>query len=317
MDLKLFKTPIGQLTSHSMTFCPPETTLRETANYFKQLKEKKNVPVVAFTGSGEQGVDGLFTEKDFFRRVYPILEEFLVGRGSALLSDHVTRPVDCHDSQEPLRKLIRDMAIKELRIAPIFDGETEIYSVISPRSILSFLMPFFPDELLSKGVKVDWDLLEVNVETEDINFGQKDEKNISGNIFLKPLKKAIFREVVKIDYETSLLDALEAMYEVRRGSVVITKYDCIVKGIFTESDFIYKVLNRSYEELKKLKISDVMTPNVHTLLGRHIISYAFNNMMAFNYRRVVIVDEEKYPLSIVTLLDIIKFLNHQLPEVIE
>ena len=54
-------------------------------------------------------------------------------------------------------------------------------------------------------------------------------------------------------------------------------------------------------------VSQLMTKNPDCLFSRHKIAYAINNMFTFNYRRVIIVDEDHFPLTLVTLLEVLKF----------
>jgi CBS domain containing-hemolysin-like protein len=50
-----------------------------------------------------------------------------------------------------------------------------------------------------------------------------------------------------------------------------------------------------------------MTKNPECLLSRHILSYAINNMLEGGYRNVVVVNEDRQPESVLSMLDIFKY----------
>ena len=98
---------------------------------------------------------------------------------------------------------------------------------------------------------------------------------------------------------------------------VLTEYETNIKGIITERDFLNKVLGKVDLNLKTSSpnIKQFMTPNPECLLSRHILSYAINNMLSGGYRNVVVVNEDRQPESILSMLDIFKYIaDHMILE---
>jgi len=85
----------------------------------------------------------------------------------------------------------------------------------------------------------------------------------------------------------------------------------MLKGIITERDILKKVFGK-HEIGSQIPAKNFMTPNPDTLLERHVMSYAINNMFEGSYRNIILVDEERIPISYVSLVDIIKVVSDSL-----
>ena len=126
---------------------------------------------------------------------------------------------------------------------------------------------------------------------------------------MTPLQKSIQQDAVRIDMNKSLEDTLKKMQENKVGAILVTEYETTLRGIITERDFLLKIYGKV--DLKN-KVKDYMTPNPHTLLNRHIFAHAINNMFHCNYRNIIMVNEDRYPLAIVSLFDLFKYISRQM-----
>lgn len=71
---------------------------------------------------------------------------------------------------------------------------------------------------------------------------------------------------------------------------------------------MFKIFGKIRLDEGPVPVKDFMTRNPHTLLSKHFIAYAINNMFTFHYRNIVVVDEDRVPVAVVGLLDIFKYL---------
>ena len=51
-----------------------------------------------------------------------------------------------------------------------------------------------------------------------------------------------------------------------------------------------------------------MTENPHCLTPNHLLAYAINNMFALNCRNIPLVDEDGFPVAILTLQDLLNYI---------
>lgn len=277
-----------------------------------QLMKQKRLSAVLiakeqFNGRPEELL-GIFTERDlaknFSLEMLDLkMEQFVTGATVTLLSDAT------------LAESCQVMSLKEFRHLPIFHQEEGKFYLLTPKQILDYLSRLFPQDIVSHGTKVQWDLLEVNAQDEGMNFCPSEEA-FSGSLFYYPLKKAIYHQASDVDVGLTLHQAIERLQQDRSGALVVTEFRGIIRGVFTESDLIKLICTpgvvENFSSISQKKIADFMMKDPHTLLEKHMLSFALNNMREFGYRRIIVVNEDRYPLSVVTQLDLLRFFSYQL-----
>ena len=102
------------------------------------------------------------------------------------------------------------------------------------------------------------------------------------------------------------------MQQRKTGSVLVVRGG-VLAGIFTERDVLMKVVNKKYD-LYKLKVSEVMKPSPEALRLDDSIAYAMNIMSVGGYRHVPIVDEQRKPVSILSVKDVISYIVEHFPD---
>lgn len=201
---------------------------------------------------------------------------------------------------------IKLMVKRNFRHVPIVDAEDKVVGLLSIKDLLAFLTQFFPDQVKKHGILTNWTVQTVDEFGEGFSSTSESAAHVSGNIFLAHLKRVSHDHPLLLDKEESVVDAIELMRDRKRGAVVVTEYETKIKGVFTERDLLFKILGKQKID-ETLKVKDYMTPSPHTLLSKHYLAHAINNMFHFKYRSTIIVDEDRYPLAIVSLLDVFKF----------
>ena len=79
-------------------------------------------------------------------------------------------------------------------------------------------------------------------------------------------------------------------------------------GIFTERDVLYRVAGL-IEDLDSLPVESLMTPEPTALKPSDPINRALHLMAIHGFRHVPLVDEDDRPVGIVSLRDIIRFME--------
>lgn len=107
--------------------------------------------------------------------------------------------------------------------------------------------------------------------------------------------------------ETKLSDAIELLQRHKIGCVVLTDVMGKITGIFTERDLLIKVALKPIHP-SKAPVSMVMTADPQTAHMTTTVAFALNMMSHGGYRHIPIVDDENYPIGIISVKDIVDFL---------
>jgi len=121
------------------------------------------------------------------------------------------------------------------------------------------------------------------------------------------------RQLFTADKETPISEVLEQMRIERIGSVLITNERGQSQGIVTERD----ILKCIYEGEFLAPVRTIMSVPVVSMPKRATLLDAIREMEQCQIRRIVVTDEHKNALGIVTNRDVMKRIRHNYGEVIE
>jgi len=110
-------------------------------------------------------------------------------------------------------------------------------------------------------------------------------------------------DVFTIGPDTLAMDALTMMDEKGIGVLIIVENDEI-KGLFTEGDYISRVLLKDIDSSKTL-VDDVMTKNVLTITPKQTVNESMQLMIDKDIRYFPVVDEGKL-LGVISVGDCVK-----------
>ena len=247
---------------------------------------------------------GVITERDYLLRVVGQVDNW--------------REVPCHElmTKAPSTLLMSDkiidvikiMTSKEFRHLPILNEQGDVERIVSVKDLLALLVNFFKEEVESVGVMTEWTYSNTGSYSENFSLLSGSENSISGSIFFAELRRSIFKKATCISHIASMQDALALMQEKKVGSLLVMEYETKILGIVTERDFLFKFFGKvQYEDIRS--VTEFMTPNPHLLLHRHYLAHAINNMMRFKYRNTIVVNEDKYPIALVGLLEVFRYIS--------
>ena len=114
-----------------------------------------------------------------------------------------------------------------------------------------------------------------------------------------PISNFDLRDPLIIELGTSLENVLENMQKTK-NNCVLTLSDEKLNGILTERDILLKVTGKGYD-LQLTTIDEFITPNPEYVSPEDPLAYALNKMYVGGFRNVPVVNDEMYPVGIISI----------------
>ena len=287
---------ISSLELRSATFMSKESTVEEV------MKSLRDGALGSILIGNDNNLEGVITERDF---LFKISLEYDEVKNSPIEKFMTTNPYSL-SSEDSIIDVISLMCNKEFRHIPVrFDGS---FKIISVTDLISFFLGHFSEELERHGTKIKWSRDGVYLQ-EFVHYDDSEVQDdaINSRIFETPLRKIMFRDALHCSAKNTLRDAIISLRESKKGSALIMSFETELKGIISERDLLRKVYGQV--DIDKEKVEDFMTEDPHKLLEQDLIAVAINNMSKYKYRSVIVANQGGYPISIVSILDILKYMS--------
>ena len=131
------------------------------------------------------------------------------------------------------------------------------------------------------------------------------------------LEKSIRQLILPIQIKTCsphepLKNILEYFKQMEIGSIVVTNSEHQPIGIFTERDFIQKIAGLSLN-LEQETVESYMTPNPIYVNENESIKKVLLHMRMGRFRHVIVVDDERKLVSVISIKDMIDYFCDQVP----
>jgi len=104
-----------------------------------------------------------------------------------------------------------------------------------------------------------------------------------------------------------VVNCIKVLQAQKHGCLLVTNRMGTLEGIFTERDVVLKVALANVD-LSKVPVEEYMTKNPQTASMTTTVAYALNMMSLGGFRNLPIVDEEAFPVGLVSVKNIIDFL---------
>ena len=118
-----------------------------------------------------------------------------------------------------------------------------------------------------------------------------------------PISNFDLKEPLIIELGTCLENVLENMQKTN-NNCVLTLSNERLNGILTERDILLKVTGKGYD-LQLTTVDEFITPNPEYVSPEDPLAYALNKMYVGGFRNVPVVNDEMYPIGIISISDII------------
>ncbi len=208
-----------------------------------------------------------------------------------------------------LSDAIKLVTKRSFRQIPLTNETGEYVSMVSIKDMLGHLVEYFPRQVGNFGVIKSWENQTVDDYSEMYSTELNGDGHLNGNIFMAHLKRVSHRRPAIVDESVSIGEVIDLIRFQKGGAVLLTRYETQLLGIITERDILLKAFKEGKVD-PNLKATDFMSANPDTLLRKHYIAHAINNMFHFNYRNTIVVDEDNYPLSVIGMLELFKFVAY-------
>lgn len=291
-------TPLSELNLTEVKLYPKNTLISDAVKV--AMSEKASTFAI-----GESTIEGIATEDEFLKFIGSNYE---MAKDNTLadIADFSPRVLDIN---ETILNAILTMGAKKLRHILVEDGDK--VRVLLLKDLLRFASSRFEKDLKDYNVKVNWSENGVYLQ-ERTNFDESnvEEVELSTHVFETPIRKVMFNEAIFCDVSSSLGDAVRLMKSESTSSIILMEYETEMKGILTARD----LLSKGYGQIdfENTPVSEVMTAAPHKLLEQEVLAVAIKNMNKFKYRNVLVCNQVGYPISIVSILEIMSFICSKL-----
>jgi CBS domain-containing protein len=144
---------------------------------------------------------------------------------------------------------------------------------------------------------------------------EREFRELQGALLDDTVKLLAPSEPLRLTEHTSVREAVAQMAANHRAAVVIVDEAGRLVGIFTERDVLLRVLGQGRVP-RDTPLGEVMTRDPEALTSNDRICHAINRMATAGYRTIPLVDEERRPVGVVTVNDVVKWLADVFPEAI-
>lgn len=295
-----FDREIGELDLPDLTLLGPDNSVFEAIQFFS----KNPHSLIGIEVEGK--LTGIITEWDLVHQFSPDIDPKDVNLAQ-LMIEH---PVILY-RENTLYEVMNVMGRRNFPGFPVCDDSGKATSIFNTQVLFNFLVSYFPNILKELGTLETWEPTKaVQAFSEGFSYSttMKDDSSLHENYFLTPFERIPSATLLKADESISLGDAWKMMTEAKTENIILTRHGTEIMGILTVRDLITKVLvNDGGSELSR-PISEIMTLKPHCLMYKHAIGYGINHFLKYNYKHMIIVDEDRIPLKVVSLLEIFSHL---------
>lgn len=127
---------------------------------------------------------------------------------------------------------------------------------------------------------------------------------IPPNILSESIGSIGLKDPLTMPPTATLQECLEVMQSKRIGSLLVIDANAKLVGIFTERDFLLKVMGK-VTELSGAKVGDYMTKDPVREKPEASLAFALSVMSHGGFRHVPIVDQDDVPIGIVSVKDVV------------
>ena len=129
---------------------------------------------------------------------------------------------------------------------------------------------------------------------------------IPPNILCASIGSIGLKDPFTMPMTATLQDCLDAMQKYTVGSLLVCDAEGKLKGIFTERDFVMKVMGK-VSNLAAALVTDYMTKDPVREQPEASLAFALSVMSHGGFRHVPIVDHEDIPIGIVSVKDVVDY----------
>ena len=131
---------------------------------------------------------------------------------------------------------------------------------------------------------------------------------------VKHLLDAKGRQIISVDPESSVLDAIKIMADKKVGALIVMQ-DGKLGGIVTERDYARKVIIKGRSS-ETTRVDEIMTANVHTTTSDKTVEHCMGVMSEGRFRHLPVVEDDEV-VGIISIGDLVQAIIADQKEEIE
>lgn len=280
-----------------VNFFGPKTTLREMALHFYESKDQ----TASIVEDGK--LLGIVSKNDL---VYN-LNRFFENPDGCLLEDiMIRRPFILNPKNTIWNGLIM-IAKKEVSSVAIIEEDGTFVRSLDFSDFFNWII-----EKIDLNVKYHWKLSSwsffdtniMEVAFDALKPGEIDEK-----IFNLQCYNAITAEVLRLDEGTTVADMRDQFKKYRQPQCVITRFGTKIKGIISADEVIELLVCTDFQPDPYMRISDIMNIDMVYVMHKHTFKHGIALLLHKNSQRLLVVDEDNFPMAIMRYYDILKYIT--------
>ena len=125
------------------------------------------------------------------------------------------------------------------------------------------------------------------------------------------VSKLPLREVCSVEPSATIQEVIRCMNQRRVGCALVMRGGRELIGIFTERDFLSRVVAQGLDV--KTPVEKVMTPKPVTIAQHASVQQAIEMMESGGYRHAPVLGEDGQPVGVLSVKDIVHYLVEYFP----
>ena len=143
--------------------------------------------------------------------------------------------------------------------------------------------------------------------TRDLPRPQKEDRFLNALMTTPVAALVTGKDLLVADTGDSIKKIVDIFQKKEKSCVLVYRRKKLV-GIISNRDLLRKVAG-IHQDLAKIKVEDVMTPNPETVRPEDPISFVVNKMAMGGFRHVPVLAPDGVPISIVNIHDVLHYLS--------
>lgn len=243
---------------------------------------------------------GIFTERDLIKRIACLT----LPPKEAPISDYMTPEPRTISARASIARAVFGLASGGYRHLPVVGKDKESFQVISIKDIIHYIY-----EQITKKI-VDADSGEITPITSDTSQVIPGDNQVD-TFFFEDLSILNPRQPRIIGEMETLESGMEELCKGSGGCVLVADEDDQLCGIFTERDYLEKVVLQELD-FKQVRMAQVMTVKPKTLVKNLSIALGINTLAEGNFRHLPIVDGAENLIGFLSVKDFFSFLGERI-----
>jgi CBS domain-containing protein len=139
------------------------------------------------------------------------------------------------------------------------------------------------------------------------------EGHLEARVLHRPIRELpTLQPAIILELSATVRDAVKAMQQAQMSCVLVVDQGRLA-GIFTERDVVTKVVVQEID-VDHVQMQEVMHPHPDSLGMEDELVYALHQMSLGEYRPLPVVDDQRRPIALVSMQDIIGYLLALFPQ---